>query len=161
MNNLDFVVYLFLLNKKTNSATFFNQLFHFHRFVSLQNQYKWEKMFVFEGFKPKDTRSEHIFSRLTFWGFIDDSLRLTAKGEDFLNEKLKEFPEIKQSLTDFFAQYQNEPATRNSCFTDAKSVSISCTHCKDKSCLNKRSNLINLLPISLRKRKNPYKSVTL
>jgi len=161
MNNLDFVVYLFLLNKKNNSSTFFNQLFHFHRFVSLRNQFKWEKMFVFEGFKVKDTRSEQIFSRLKFWHFIDDSLLLTAKGEEFLNEKLKEFPEIQQALTLFFEQYQNEPATRNSCFTDAEYVSISCTFCKDKSCLTEQSNLINLLPLALRKRKNPYKSVLL
>jgi hypothetical protein len=161
VNNLDFVIYLFLLKKKNNQSTFFNQLFHFHRFVSIHKRHEWEKLFVFDGFKVKDTRAELIFARLKFWLFIDDSLMLTAKGEEFLNEKLKEFPEFETSLSLFFEQYKDEPATRNSCFTDSEHVSISCSFCKEKSCLNQQSNLIHLLPLSLRKRKNPYKSVLL
>jgi len=115
-------------------------------------------MFAFEDYQVKDTDFDHIINILKFHSYVSFELSLTDSGEEYL-KSFSDDP-FMISILQFESYYLDEPATLNSCFSNQDFFAVSCGLCRDKTCLNKGSNILELLPFSLRKRKNPYKSVS-
>lgn len=160
MNNYDLISYLYFLKRNDNNlSSFSNEFFHFYRYVCLSSDLKWQKLFVFEDYQVNDCDFDSILSTLLFHGLISENYQITDDGYSFLNEQLKT-SHLSNFFEEFLLQYHGESATSNSCFSNQAFFTASCYFCHEKSCLNNKSKIIDFLPLALRKRKNPYKSVT-
>lgn len=161
MTPYDYVAYLFFLKRsKGNIDKFSNELFHFHRYCCLTEQVEWRKLFVFEDYQVSDYDFTMIISTLVFHNFITEQYTLTPIGEEYL-EKNQQNDAFSSLFDSFLSTYKGEAATTKSCFVDQELFAVSCHFCTQKLCLNTKTSLIDFLPFALKKRKNPYRSVTL
>jgi hypothetical protein len=156
-NNYTNLIYLYFLHRNGgNQNMFFDELFHFYRYVSLNKLFIWKRWFSFNRYDIMDEEAEKTFSLLHFHDWTDELNRLTETGLKELVTSLAEDSFIQSIIDKFFAQYESESATKKSCFTyDPQQFPVSCHTCTTQECIFKKGfDLKGLLKI-----KNPYKEI--
>lgn len=156
-NNYTNVLYLYFLHRNGGKQNmFFDELFHFYRYVSLNKLFVWKRWFTFNRYDIFDEEAEKTLSLLRFHEWLDASNQLTESGLNELVTSLNEDSFIRKIIDSFISQYHGDSATKKSCFSyDPQSFPVSCHTCTTQECVFKKGFDFK----SLLKIKNPYKEI--
>lgn len=163
MKNINIVSYLYFLDKYMGvNNSFYSALFHFYRYVSLNSNLSWKKLFWFfdDTDYPMDTKFDEAIRTLLHHQYIDSNFKVTQEGNSFLQVQLAEINEYKTVLDDFNRIYKNETYKEKSCYIKNHAFPVACHLCTNKVCQPTKINKQDLLDaINFKGFRNPYKKI--
>ena len=160
MKHLTIIIYLFFIQRNGQfNQTFFDEIFHFHRFLTIAHQKTWKRLFTLEDSEVIDAEYKQVIQTLKFHQLLTPSNTITEKGRLFLKERQKEDPELTEFFSSFLAQYKNQTAKEDSCYINKREFMMSCHACSDQLCHNLNVNFKDFLSlVGFKGFKTPTKS---
>lgn len=151
-------IYLYFLQKNFGfHGKFQDQLFLFHRLMSVEQRMVWDRIFVFENQKVKDTDFDKTFASLVFHGLVHSDGLLTTKGEERLSSSLQNDPDMVGHLRHFEQSYHGEYAIEKACFVSVDHFPAACHLCTNRVCEQTQS-VFQCFKTFVKPRKNPFRS---
>lgn len=161
MNNWTTYIYLFFLEECNGfNPHFHKKIFQFHRFLTLEKQTKWERLFWVneQGDFAKDVETDNALRTLIHHGLVHANYEVNEAGNQWLEKMNQRNQDVYPLLQEFLKKEASGEFKIADCFLKGYSYPAACHLCQERVCVNTQltmkdfGRLLNFKGI-----KNPYK----